>query len=81
MLAVFDLYGVSDVRVFGSVARGDDDDSDVDLLVEFPAGIGLYRRIEIEQALEALLERRVDLVSPIEVRVFRRWASTPGVSP
>lgn len=68
VLAVLDEIGATNARVFGSIARGEDDeDSDVDLLVEMPKGIGLFRRVEIELDLEDLLERRVDLVSPAEV--------------
>jgi predicted nucleotidyltransferase len=68
VLAVLDEIGATNARVFGSIARGEDDeDSDVDLLVEMPKGIGLFRRVEIELDLEDLLERKVDLVSPAEV--------------
>jgi hypothetical protein len=36
-------YGVSNVRVFGSVARGEDTaDSDIDLLVDLPVGASLF---------------------------------------
>ena len=36
-------YGVSNVRVFGSVARGEDTaDSDIDLLVDLPLGASLF---------------------------------------
>lgn len=68
VLAVLDEHGVTNVKVFGSIARGEDDEnSDVDLLVEMPKGIGLFRRTEIELDLEDLLDHRVDLVSPAEV--------------
>jgi predicted nucleotidyltransferase len=36
-------YGVSNIRVFGSVARGDaDDNSDLDLLIDASAETGLF---------------------------------------
>lgn len=55
--------GASHVRVFGSVARGDDTpDSDVDLLVDFAAGIGLFGLGRLEQELGEILRRPVDLV-------------------
>ena len=42
MLAVAGRHGMTDLRVFGSVARGQDtDDSDLDLLVQGPEGTGL----------------------------------------
>jgi uncharacterized protein len=43
-LIVMDAHRVSNLRVFGSVARGDDRaDSDVDLLADFPPGLSLFR--------------------------------------
>lgn len=52
------------VRVFGSVARGTDaPGSDVDLLVTFAAEATLYDQARLAAELEALLDRRVDVVS------------------
>lgn len=60
---------MSNARVFGSVARGDDrPDSDLDLLVELPAGTGLLRIARIEAELEAILGTRVDLVSAASLK-------------
>ena len=48
--------------VFGSIARGEDDGgSDVDLLVRFKKPVGLLKMIGIEERLEAILGRPVDL--------------------
>lgn len=56
-------HGAHNVRVFGSVARGEDDEqSDVDLLVDLDAGIGLFGLGRLEAALEALLGCSVDVV-------------------
>lgn len=56
-------YGASDVRVFGSVARGAErTDSDVDLLVELPADAGLFTLGRLRRDLEELLRARVDVV-------------------
>lgn len=53
--------GASNVRVFGSVARGDDTDaSDIDLLV-FPPGTSLLTAIGLERELRELLEAPVDV--------------------
>src|SRR5947209_5376380 len=42
ILAAADRHGAHDVRVFGSVARGDyDEDSDIDLLVDLELGRSL----------------------------------------
>ena len=56
-------HGFRNVRVFGSVARGDDGpESDIDLLVSFPSGASLFEVGALEAALAALLGERVDLV-------------------
>lgn len=57
-------FGIAELSVFGSAARGDDGpDSDVDLLyVSAPdASLGL-EIVDLHEALEALLGRPVDLV-------------------
>jgi hypothetical protein len=56
--------GVRNVRVFGSVARGDDrSDSDIDLLVDVEAGRTLLDVIGLEQDLHEILGRRVDVLT------------------
>ena len=62
-------YGARHVRVFGSVARGEErPDSDVDFLVELPRGYDLFRqRMPLVQGLENLLHRRVELVPEHEL--------------
>lgn len=68
VLAVLARYGAANIRVFGSVARGDDDEaSDVDLLVDLPPGTGLFKRGRLTQDLEDILGCRVDLVQACEV--------------
>ncbi len=58
-------YGVKSLVLFGSVARDEaDQESDIDLLVEFLQPVGLFRFIELKQYLEALLNTRVDLGTP-----------------
>ena len=48
--------------VFGSVARGEDNaTSDIDLLVRFKKPVGLIEMIGIEERLEKILGRPVDL--------------------
>jgi uncharacterized protein len=57
-------YGVTDVRVFGSMARGDaDDNSDVDLLVRPLPGTSLFDLGGLLMDAQELLGRRVDVVS------------------
>lgn len=60
---VADEYGVEVKGVFGSVARGRDGaNSDVDLLVDLPEGMGLFKLGKLRGELEALLGGPVDLV-------------------
>ena len=53
-----------DVRVFGSIARGEDrPDSDIDILVRFQNGASLLDQSSLAIELEELLGVHVDLVS------------------
>ncbi|GAC1314244.1 MAG: nucleotidyltransferase family protein [Chloroflexota bacterium] len=62
-------HGLSNVRVFGSIARGEDiGESDVDLLVDVAAGVGLIGLARCERDLEALLGAPVDLVAADDVK-------------
>lgn len=57
-------WGARDVRVFGSVARGDaGPSSDVDFLVEFEAGRSLLDHGGLLMDLQELLGCEVDVVS------------------
>lgn len=52
------------IQLFGSVARGEGRiDSDLDFLVEFEAGSSLFDLLHLQDDLECLLGRRVDVVS------------------
>lgn len=56
-------HGVRNVRVFGSVARGEDtEESDVDLLVDLDPGVGMFAIGALESELEEMLGREVDVV-------------------
>ncbi len=62
-------YGARNVRVFGSVARGDfDESSDIDLLVDMDAGRTLFDLGGLNVELQELLQRPVDLVTPRGLR-------------
>lgn len=57
-------HGARNLRVFGSVARGEDHaDSDVDLLVDLDAGRGLLDLAELRDALSELIGERVDIAT------------------
>lgn len=63
VLALADRHDVRVLGVFGSVARGDDrPDSDIDLLVELPAGMELFALARVQNGLEQLLGAPVDLI-------------------
>ena len=64
-------YGVSSIGLFGSTAADQaDEQSDVDIMVEFEQPIGL-RFMELAETLETLLGRRVDLVTRTGVETIR----------
>jgi len=63
ILRVAARHGAHDVRVFGSVARGDaTDGSDLDLVVRFEAGRTLLDHAALIGDLEDLLGVRVDVI-------------------
>lgn len=64
ILAVADRYGITNVRVFGSVARRDArEDSDLDLLVTFGPTATLLTHAGFQRELSDLLGIRVEVAS------------------
>jgi len=64
ILALAERYGVYDVRVFGSVARGDaDEESDVDLLVKVRPGRSLLDLGGFLMDVQDLLGCKVDVLT------------------
>jgi len=56
-------YGVSEIGIFGSYIRNkQDENSDVDILVEFEKAIDLFTFINLKYFLSDLLGTNVDLV-------------------
>jgi predicted nucleotidyltransferase/DNA-binding XRE family transcriptional regulator len=69
VLATAHRLGASNVRVFGSVARGEDtSDSDVDLLVDLAPGTGLFTLGRLEREISGILGRHVDVVPSDSLR-------------
>jgi predicted nucleotidyltransferase len=63
ILLIAKKYGARNVRVFGSMSRGDDSNhSDVDLLVDLEPGRSLLDQVGLKQDIEELLGRPVDIV-------------------
>lgn len=64
ILAIAARHGASNVRVFGSVARGEaGPDSDVDFLVDLEPGRTLLDHGQLQIDLETLLGCRVDVIT------------------
>jgi len=75
ILATAQRHGARNVRIFGSVARGDfDEKSDLDFLVEMESGRSLLDHASLMIALEKLLGCKVDVVSEngIKARIRER---------
>ena len=64
IIAIAAKHGARNVRIFGSVARGEEHpDSDVDFLVRFDPGTTLLTLAALIRSLEELLGLKVDVVS------------------
>ncbi|HEX6386204.1 MAG TPA: nucleotidyltransferase family protein [Anaerolineae bacterium] len=69
-------WQIVELALFGSVLRDDfGPDSDVDVLVTFApdANWGLLEHVQMEQELEDLLQREVDLISKRAVERSHNW--------
>lgn len=65
--------GASRLRVFGSVARGEDHEgSDVDLLVDMPTGASLLQLVGLQLELQDALGAPVDLCTERELHPMLR---------
>ncbi len=64
VLRIAARHGAHNVRIFGSVARGEaSKNSDIDLLVELEQGRSLLDQARLMVELEDLLGRKVDVVT------------------
>jgi predicted nucleotidyltransferase len=70
ILRAAEKHGASNLRVFGSVARGEaTENSDVDFLVDWDyAHISAWGGAGLFEELEALLGRRVDIATEQQLR-------------
>ena len=82
ILSIAERHGIRDVRVFGSMARDDaDDTSDVDLLVSLPpqrTGLSLGAML---MDVQELLHRRVDVVTENSIHPALRERILQGAQP
>ncbi|MGB5240844.1 MAG: nucleotidyltransferase family protein [Prochlorococcaceae cyanobacterium] len=68
VLAVAHRHGACNLRIYGSVARGQDrPGSDLDLLVDLERDCSLLEVIALQQELEALLNCQVDLAEAAQL--------------
>jgi uncharacterized protein len=74
-------HGAFNVRIFGSVARGEErEDSDVDFLVEMETERSLLDRIGLIQDLEDFLGKKVDVANVKGLReAFRERILTEAI--
>ena len=66
-------HGAHNVRVFGSVARGEaTPNSDIDFIVDMDPGRSLLDLVALSDSLEELLGRRVDLLTTRSIHRYLR---------
>ncbi|MEB3340508.1 nucleotidyltransferase domain-containing protein [Okeania sp.] len=72
MLALAAKHGSFNVRVFGSVARGEEaENSDIDFLIDYDLSkISPWFPVGLIEDLEQLLNRKVDVVSTKSLHYF-----------
>jgi uncharacterized protein len=75
ILRIAARHGASNVRIFGSVARGEASaQSDIDFLVELERGRSLLDHAALMIDLESLLGRRVDVATERGLKPqIREW--------
>ena len=63
VLPILKEAGVTRFSLFGSYVRGEQKkDSDIDILIDFPRGKGLFEFAGLQFQLEDALKKKVDLV-------------------
>ena len=71
----YEKYGIKSIKLFGSVARGEDNkNSDIDLLVEFDytKPMNFDRFFGIIEEMESKFKRKVDLAENLKKIAFKK---------
>ena len=69
LVATAHSHGVSNLRVFGSVARGEEGpSSDIDLLADLPPAMGLFGLGRLRADLEAIIDAPVDVIPASDLK-------------
>lgn len=73
LIAICRENDVAKLEVFGSSARGEaNDDSDIDLLVEFSKRKSFLALVSLERKMSAALGRKVDLLTEAAISPYLR---------
>jgi hypothetical protein len=73
LVALCRQNNVQQIGVFGSAARGEDDEqSDIDLLVRFSRRVSLLKMVALERQLSNALGRKVDLLTEAAISPYLR---------
>lgn len=84
LLAIAMRHGASNVRIFGSVARGDaEEQSDIDLLLDLDPearGLAYFRMIEdLRRDFESTLHRDLDVIDAAALDTMREQVLSEAV--
>lgn len=64
-------FGVHRIGIFGSYSVGNpDENSDIDIIVEFEKPIG-FRFVEFAEYMEQLLDKKTDILTPAGIDAIR----------
>ena len=80
---ICEQYKIEKVWLFGSYARGEArEDSDVDLHIKAPKGIGLFGLGGLYADLEEALGKEIDLITriPEEYKIFKKYVAREEIS-
>lgn len=82
ILAIAQHYHAYNLRIFGSVVRGEErDDSDIDFLVDFLPGSTLLDQVGLIEALSSELGRKVDVISERALNKYLRQTDLQEAQP